>query len=141
MKRRYLFEFAVLNNGTVIPNGWWEIVGDRLVNQMGGYHLYTPSPNDIIAEAESYSDLDHSYLLDPRSEYGWISPEGRFYGCDYHRHEDVASFIFRASGAELEDKGWVRIYRNSFDGTKEWYCQKFPTEFQKATLERLGLTA
>ena len=27
-------------------NGWWEIVGDKLVNLYGGYHYYHPKDDD-----------------------------------------------------------------------------------------------
>lgn len=138
--KKYLFEYTKLQDGTVKPNGWWEIDGNRLVNPAGGYHLYVPSPDDKIVEAESFFDLDHSYLLDSDSEYGWISPEGQFYGCDYHCHEDVAQYIFGVPSNELEEMGWVKIYSDIFMKRKAWYCDKFPTEYQKATLEKHGLT-
>lgn len=136
--RKFLFEYNRYNDGTVSPNGWWEIDGNRLVNQAGGWHHYEPSPDDKIVEAESFDDLDYSYLLNPKSEYGWVSPDGRFYGCDYHQHETIADHILHMPGSELERKGWVKIYMDSFKRTKDWWCMKYLTEYQKATLEKHG---
>lgn len=136
---KYLFEYFRCADGSKRPNGWWEICDGMLVNPMGGRHRYDPAPDDRIVEADSFLDLDHSYLVEEDSEYGWVSPEGRFYGCDVRNHSYLARYLFRATEEELEEKGWAKIYMN-FDRKRDWYCKKFLTEFQKATLERLGIT-
>jgi len=137
-KRRFLLEKLKLGDGRVILNGWWEICGDMLVNSVGGRHFYTPFPDDKIVEADSFDDLDHSYLVKDDSDYGWISPDGRFYGCDCWQHSELASLIFKTTEEELERKGWIKVYMD-FDKRRSWYCLEFPTEYQIATLEKHGL--
>lgn len=51
------------------------------------------------------------YLINPDSEYGWLAPDGTFYGCSYASHEDVAVFYFgEPDELDLEKKGWVKIF-------------------------------
>ena len=129
--RRFIFR-----NG-----GWWEIAGDRLVNIVGGGHRYIPSPDDRIVEAESFDNLDYSYLIKPDSPYGWISPEGRYYGCEYRDHGIVARRILKSNEYDLEQKGWVKVFRD-YTQDRGWYCltnHGIPTGAQQVTLERLGL--
>ena len=47
---RFLHEYLHYPNGTVVDNGWWEIVGNRLYNRAGGHHDYDPQSDDEIRE-------------------------------------------------------------------------------------------
>jgi hypothetical protein len=61
--------------------------------------------------ARDYEELDHSKtgLLKPDSVDGWLSPEGRFFGCDYYRHDAVAQLILKQTVTDLERQGWLRV--------------------------------
>lgn len=143
---KFLHEFLKYGDGTKRDNGWWKISADgtNLLNEVGGYHPYIPCPDDIIAEADSWDDLDYSYLLKPDSSYGWIDRDGKFFGCDYSGHRDIAERILHSSERALEMQGWIKIYRD-FDGKTTWfiewdYCHSGGiTEAQEKTLEEKGL--
>lgn len=109
---KFLHEFLEYNDGTRCDNGWWKIDGDRLYNFRGGWHCYTPSPNDIIIEADSWDDVPMNYLLNDSAITGWIAPDGTFYGCDAEEHELIAERVLKMSETMLEDQGYVKIFRN-----------------------------
>lgn len=118
---------------------WWKLENGVCYNRYGGQHQYYTAEGDIIMEAEDWSDLDWSYLIEPESDLGWISPDGKFYGCDYRNHALMAEMYFKKSEKQLEHEGWIKVYMDSFDHSKEWYSEKLlVTEGQKIALEKLG---
>lgn len=119
---KFLHEFSKYGDGTVSDNGWWQISedGKRLLNGAGGWHDYIPSDDDIIAEADSWEDLDWSCLIMPDSPYGWIDREGKWYGCKYSDHASVANLVLHSSERALEMQGWIKVYRN-FRGEVDWF--------------------
>jgi hypothetical protein len=127
----------VLENG---ENGWWELVGNTCYNRVGGRHEYYPQDKDVFAEANDWDELDYSYLIKPDSEYGWVSPDGRFYGCKYADHSLMAKMYFKKSERQLEEEGWVKIFRDSYDRKPTWMSDKLMiTGAQRITLESRGL--
>lgn len=120
---KFLHEFLKCGDGTVTDNGWWEIRGNRLVNEVGGYHYYSPDKDDIIVEVNSRADLDWSCLLVPDAKYGWLDLRGHFYGCRFQDHETIARLVLKTTERELEKSGWVKLYRNYPQGVG-WYCEK-----------------
>ncbi len=116
--------------GKKVDNGYWEIRGDRLVNQGGGWHPYYPSPDDEIIEVESYHDLDWSYLLNPESLYGWLSPEGEYYGCDYMQHAMIADLILDKDEIDMEEEGYVKIFCG-WDCERDFFVNKQLTRKQR----------
>lgn len=119
---------------------WWELEDGLIYNRVGGHTAYDPEVCGPIVEVESFEDLDWSCLLKPDSKLGWVSPDGRFYGCEYTDHADVADLYFKKSERELEDEGWVKIWWSNFDHVRRWTNTKLMlTEAQKITLERMGL--
>lgn len=126
---------------TFYNGGWWYYNEDlkRIENGSGGWNCHIPGPEEIV-EANSWEDLDWSYLLDPDSPIGWVSPSGEFYGCDYRGHEDVAYYILHSSERELEVKGWVKIFMDGFTHEYGWYSDKLHlTSAQLHVLEEKGL--
>ena len=125
---------------TFYNGGWWEYQEDldRIVNDCGGWCFY--SKNMKIIEANSWDDLDWSYLLDDTSITGWISPSGDFYGCAPRDHDDVAYYILHSTEQELEVKGFVKIYFDPISHSYCWYSNKFHlTSAQLHVLEEKGL--
>ena len=98
---------------------WWEYdettpqYNATLWNLAGGKN----SGNDIrgyeIVEADSWTDLDYHGTLIYHDDYktGWVSPEGKFYGCDYAYHSTQAKLVHKCSERELEEKGFIKITR------------------------------
>lgn len=94
--------------------------GEIWQNLRGGWCL--KSDKDEILSIAEYPDKDEfinanrkevfSYLIKPNSDYGWLAPDGTFYGCDYANHSDLATFYFDKDDIELEKEGWVKIYRS-----------------------------
>lgn len=127
----------VLENG---ENGWWELVGNTCYNRVGGRHEYYPQDKDVFAEANDWDELDYSYLIKPDSEYGWVSPDGHFYGCKYADHSLMSKMYFKKSERQLEMEGWIKIFRDSYDRKPTWMSDKLMiTEAQRITLEGRGL--
>ena len=122
-------------------NFWWELEDSGFVcNRVGGRHAYDPEFDGPIVEAESFEDLDWSCLIKPDSKCGWLSPDGRFYGCGYSDHADVADLYFKKSERELEDEGWIKISMSCFTHELSWYNTKLMvTEAQRIVLEKMGL--
>lgn len=122
----YLHEYNHYNDGSIVDNGYWEIdfydipdnikdlVGCtcRVYNICGGWHNVTIEANDEIIQADSWDDLDYTYLLNPHSRLGWLSPEGEFYGCKYFEHRMIADRVIHKDERELEREGWVKMYKN-----------------------------
>lgn len=130
---KFLHEFIRLPNDDVVDNGWWEINGNLLVNMFGGRHDYDPSDDDIIVEADGWEDIDCSFLLVPDSRFGWVDPDGIFYGCEYTNHRLIARYIFGMDEFTLE-KTHVKIY--GYGSSVEAYTQRpFLTEQQFKTLK------
>ncbi len=69
------------------------------------------APADVVA-VERATAFQH--LLDPWSDQGWLNPAGRFYGCAFYAHDDIAYALLRMSPATLEHQGWVRVHTDSF---------------------------
>lgn len=135
---KFLHEFLHYSNGEVSDNGWWEIVDNRLYNRMGGYHDYYPSPDDIIMEANRYEDLDWSFLIKPESDYGWVTPDGEFLGCDYQDHDNVAWYCLKHTEYELEKMGYAKVFKD-FSGERRYWVDRHLTEQQEQTLINLGV--
>lgn len=120
-------------------NGWWEIVGDKLVNVYGGYHHYHPKEDDEIVEAKDFDELDWTgCLLNERYSTGWIAPDGTWYPCRPQDHCDVAHFVLRSTEKSLETHGYIKVFYDNYDGKDDFYgCRRF-TEKQKEKLLELG---
>lgn len=115
---------------------WYEDGGKYWINHKGGR---TPkNEKDIIlktqfAECEADLDWENTCIYGTIEEYeaGYLSPEGRFYGCYEMGHAAIASFIVKNSWPEK--LGWIHIYsKNEF-----WSELEF-TEAQKLFLDKHG---
>lgn len=126
---KFLLEYLKYSNGEKKFNGWWEIDGDRLYNRSGGWHHYTPSPDDVVVEAVDWDDLDYSPYLFPDSEYGWLSPDGQWYGCEFMDHYLIAKKVLHSSEEVLELDGWVKAFRDC-DWNTQFYCGQQYTRAQ-----------
>ncbi|MBI5236403.1 MAG: hypothetical protein HY886_09190 [Deltaproteobacteria bacterium] len=73
---------------------------------------------DIVketAKAEHLTLLDwkKTPFYDDKSRAGWLSRDGRFYGCPEVLHDTLAYCLFGVKVGELEKTGWVRV-KNSY---------------------------
>lgn len=135
---RFLHEYIEID-GVRHDNGWWEIDDGFLVNMFGGHHEYIPKDDDIIIEANSWDDVDCSSLCRPESRYGWVAPDGTFYGCDVTDHALIARFVLKSDELTIE-KTHVKIYEPLFNSVEAYTRRPFLTEEQVKTLKERGLT-
>jgi hypothetical protein len=112
------------------------------VNLHGGWCLKSDD-DEIVAVAEypnkeEFIDANrrdvYSYLIKPKSDYGWLAPDGTFYGCKFASHSDVACFYFDKDEEVLEKEGWVKVFR-SFESGKAVYSQIRVSTQQRIFLE------
>ena len=115
--------------------------------------VYFQKINDEIYGTEPVEESKHKPVdvpLEKREEtkYGWIAPDGRFFGCDYGGHSYLAGEIVgeiqyvRNPERHLEDLGWLKVFSGS--GTGRRYSVgmgegKCITDEQLKTLEQMGL--
>lgn len=113
---------------------WMEDGGTHWLNFAGGY---TPKSDGDkihkIMDAEDIEDLDWSvsYLTSNRTDCGWLSPDGKWHGCDAHNHDKYARLVLHLKIRTLECMGWVRVWSRRKD---DWTCEKCPTEAQRCWL-------
>ena len=118
-------------------NCWWEVKKDKAYNMYGGRHdLDTSLP---IVEADDWTSLDWSCLLNKHSTVGWIAPDGTWFGCDYSAHNDVAELFLKSTEEKLERTGWVKVYRSALNHMRDWYTKGMVvTKAQADTLNIKG---
>lgn len=83
---------------------------------------------------ELYRREFYDYLIKEDSPYGWLSPFCEWFPCAYTRHQDVAVDYLGYDEEELEERGWIKVFKeyNSDDAV---YAQFKANEKQ---LEWLG---
>lgn len=115
--------------------------GETWRNIHGGWCLRYPE-DDILAVDEAKDRKDfidrnrkdiYSYLIKPDSDIGWLSPDGKFYGCDYANHDIFVNQYFGKTDMEMEKEGWIRIFRG-FESKVPVYCK-----FKVSTPQRIWL--
>jgi hypothetical protein len=73
-----------------------------------------------IHRKEIYHDL-----IVKNSKYGWLSPFCEWFPCRYTEHEEVATnYLGYDDSVELENCGWVKVYREYSDEQEAVYCGK-----------------
>lgn len=82
-----------------------------------------------------------------KTKYGWISPQGKYFHCDYQGHTNLADRIcfgmVETTNAEryLEENGWCKIYKSLFKEQYSVYIggKHVITDDQIKTLIEMGL--
>lgn len=113
------------------------------------FEEYNQKPIKINPEIKEISkQLQDDYDDKHKSLYGFISPDGKYYSCEYEGHANLADKIcfgqYETNNAEryLEEHGWCKIYK-PFNSTKQYAIyvgDKYTlTKEQFNTLKKLGL--
>lgn len=85
---------------------------------------------------------------EPEMKYGWIAPDGRFFGCDYGGHSSLAGKICGkvqdVSDPErhLEELGWAKVLSGNWHRTQYTIgmgANKKLTDSQMRTIQDKGL--
>ncbi len=103
---------------------WTNIMGGKCPRHTSDKILET-------VEAEDWIDLDWTFTIlhRPESRAGWVSPDGRFFGCDNQEHDLFAQLALKKTIGELERTGWARIYCDGF-----FRCARRLTAYQRNTM-------
>lgn len=116
--------------------------GETWVNLRGGWCMKSDN-DEIVAVAEYANDEEfinanrkdvYSYLIKPKSDYGWLAPDGTFYGCEFASHSDVACLYFDKDEMILEKEGWVKVFR-SVESGETVYSKRIVSMQQRIWLE------
>lgn len=73
----------------------------------------------VKAACSTELDWTRTPLHDRGRVSGWLSRDGRFYGCPSNYHDKFAFHVLGAKVPELEQEGWVRIYFRNY-----YTCEK-----------------
>lgn len=133
-----------------VDNYWWELdtttplSSATIYNRMGGKQTELDLTNAQIMEAQKWSDLDWkgTSVYDNKYQTGWLSPQGKFFGCDYTNHTSQAKLVHNLTEREMENLGWIKLthIRNNFNevvalmGYDKDYKRILPTKEQMAYL-------
>jgi len=79
--------------------------------------FYLDIQNLEIVQAKTKEELDwnDTIILDKTLRTGWLSPEGKFFGCKEYQHGMQAKIIHNKDEFQLEQEGWIRINYNFLD--------------------------
>lgn len=117
-------------------SSWYLFEDGKKINRVGGYN-YISETDEVLeeSEAEDFEDLDwtNTYLNNPNEESGWVSPDGKFYGCKSMDHINCIELVCKLSMTEAEKLGWAHLY---YDNT--YYCKRELTIEQARTLSEKG---
>lgn len=98
---------------------WWEYDDSTPINNATLHNMGfgKNSGNDLtgyeIVESESWLTLDWNgtKVLDNSFNTGWLSKDGKFYGCDYEYHANQAILVHHSSEREMEENGFMKLTR------------------------------
>lgn len=120
------------------PRAFWMLDSGRDWVEVGRSRSREKHAKDEVlevAEAEHFTLLDwrKTPYYTPEANSGWLSREGRFYGCPNYCHDVLAWCVLGMKVPELERLGWVRVY------SENWYvCSTRLSAEQKNWLSMNG---
>ena len=82
----------------------------RLENSNGGYHYYKITEQDEIFSSTWEKVLYEYYKNNQNTQYGWLSPRGEFFGCEYYDHAQCIHIVSGMYEKDAELAGWIKIY-------------------------------
>lgn len=93
---------------------WRQDAGENWKNMAGGW--CPKHADDVVLEtaeieAGDWASLDYTkttLLRNNQTQYGWLAPDGTWYGCETWAHDSVAELIIKKPLVEVE-KTYVRV--------------------------------
>lgn len=117
-------------------SSWYLYSDNKKINRVGGYNFIRETDEVLEeVEAEDFEDLDwtNTFLNNPNEKCGWVSPDGKFYGCKSMDHINCIELVCKLSMSQAEKLGWAHLYYD-----KTYYCEKQLTIEQARTLSEKG---
>lgn len=135
----------------IMAEGIWLFPKFHKSNRVDFYHFFedygTPYTRPEVSEQTAQIVNEIEEKRGPKTKYGFVSPDGRYFHCDYQGHGALADNICfgivdtNSSERYLQDHGWCKIYKplgvrqyNIFLGEN---CRM--TDAQAKTLTKMGL--
>lgn len=149
----FVREFVDYPSQKNVYNGIWEYNNGICYNRFGGHHDYEEHPLSKFFTADSWDDVLKYTIRDDTQITGWLAPDGTFYGCLPMDHIALEDYVIQKDATELEDKGWIKIYKNSINMRMyhiseydedlppyDYLGAHYPTPQQQEVLLKKGLT-
>ena len=114
-----------------IFSGLWLVPETHKSNRVDFFHFHEDigikyeKPKVSEKAKELTEKYEEKYQTD--TKYGWISPEGKYFHCDYQGHSSLADRIcFGMVDTDnperyLEEHGWCKIYKSLFSNKYSVY--------------------
>ena len=135
----------------LMTEGIWLFPKFHKSNRVDFYHFFedygAPYTRPEVSRQTTQIVNEIEAKRGPETKYGFVSPDGRYFHCDYQGHGALADNICfgmvdtNSSERYLQDHGWCKIYKplgvrqyNIFLGEK---CRM--TDAQAKTLTKMGL--
>ena len=144
----FVREFVDYPSQKNVDNGIWEYENGICYNRFGGHHSYTEHPLNKFFTADSWDDVLKYTIRDDTQITGWLAPDGTFYGCAPMDHMALEDHVIQRDASELENEGWIKIYKNSMNMRMfhdeelppyDYLGAHYPTPQQKEVLFKKGL--
>lgn len=121
------------------PFYWSLDIGEKWIGV--ARNIYREKHDDDLvkeaAEAAHLTDLDWTKTPFHNDDLpsGWLSRDGRFYGCPQVNHDVLAHCVLGQKVGDLEKFGWVRVF-----DSKRYTCERRISEEQSNWLSQNGYT-
>ena len=144
----FVHEFVDYPSQKNVDNGIWEYENSICYNRFGGHHSYTEHPLNKFFTADSWDDVLKYTIRDDTQITGWLAPDGTFYGCAPMDHMALEDHVIQRDASELENEGWIKIYKNSMNMRMfhdeelppyDYLGAHYPTPQQQEVLLKKGL--
>jgi hypothetical protein len=121
------------------PFYWSLDIGEKWIGVARNIHREKHDYDLIVesSDAEDLTELDWRKTPFHNDDLasGWLSREGRFYGCPQVNHDVLAYCVLGLKVGEIERLGWVRVY-----DSKRYTCERRLSAEQSNWLSQNGYT-
>ena len=108
-----------------------------LKNSLGGYHYHKISEEDEVFSSDWETILYDFYKNNQNSQYGWLSPKGDFFGCEYYDHANCIYIVSHMYEKDAERAGWIKIYYEpARSNNPNGCCYWLPEEWRMTKAQR-----
>jgi hypothetical protein len=100
------------------PFYWSLDIGDKWIGVARGVYREKHAKDLVIEVAEAHHLTQLNWRKTPfhndELATGWLSRDGRFYGCPSVHHDVIAFCVLGIKVSDLENMGWTRVYSDRF---------------------------